>query len=170
MKTCTVFFVLLASAACVLAGVPERGADWVITGFDDIRDIAATPDGDCYVMTREGHGLTLRKYNEIGKRLWRRDYGDVDDVYAFGDVMTSDPDGNAFTLGYYSYDGVNYLQIIKFSPGGTVLWHDEYDSPYEHEDTGDEYAKDIVCDSNGNAYVSARCSSATHTSLFDIVG
>jgi uncharacterized delta-60 repeat protein len=146
------------------AAVPAAGTvieawsaryDGPVHAMDEARDIAVDGEGCVYVVGRsEGYGqdgdaLTI-KYGADGHELWVARYdgphGDRDSAHA----LAFCPDGDIVVTGG-SFDTLtdsNYL-TIRYDPDGFEEWVAVYDGP----GSGEDYAYDVVCDSEGSIYI-----------------
>ena len=69
--------------------------------------------------------IVLIKYNSAGTRLWAWSA----QRYVLATVaLAVDPGGNAYVTAFVRYSDLQNpgIQTLKFSPGGTVLWHSLY--------------------------------------------
>ena len=93
--------------------------------------------------------LEVKSYDREGALLWSRSHANPGSwAKAYG--ICVDLDGNIAVAGVQPNPGLGYdWVIIKYSPGGTVLWEKSYDNPAHTDD----WAISITSDSSGNIIV-----------------
>jgi hypothetical protein len=92
-------------------------------------------------------------YDSTGGQLWEAIYEGIpgDDSIDIGKIITVDPLGNVIVAGRTYVSGEHnwdYI-ILKYDPGGILLWQARYDGPLSYFDT----PRDVTTDSEGNIYV-----------------
>jgi hypothetical protein len=149
--------------------VPEALESWHDTKGDHAEPFsrqasAADASGNLYVASSKlnGHGkndLLLTKYGSGGAVLWSEAFN-VEDTSgnAFVGDLKLGPAGEVFVTGtVYNGPANNYDALtLKYSSGGTLLWHRLYNGSASHYDAG---AK-LYIDASGNAYVAGGTASA----------
>jgi uncharacterized delta-60 repeat protein len=116
--------------------------------------IASDQDGNVFVT---GHAASATyfdyvtlKYSSAGVPLWTNSYAGTRAGVDEAKAIAVDRQGNAFVTGYSA--GINnawgYL-TIKYSPGGTALWTNEYSAMTN----GSDDATAIALDGSGNVIV-----------------
>jgi uncharacterized delta-60 repeat protein len=128
---------------------------------DMAQAVAVDGDGNVYV-TGFSEGVdsvdaVTAKYSPVGLRLWAKRYS-VPGRYNGAKAIAVDKVGNVYIAGdcYSESNSVDYL-TIKYGPDGTDLWVERYDGPGNGEDS----AKALVVDDDGNVYVTGRSQGVT---------
>jgi len=130
---------------------------------DGTEDIAVDAEGNVYVAGSTINGfpsgtdfLTI-KYNSAGIQQWCVFY-DCTGSFDLGLAMTLDNLGNIYVTGFSDQAAWPYIEnedyaTIKYDPDGQVQWVARYDGLGGSWDQ----PTDIVCDNDGNVYVTGWC-------------
>lgn len=127
------------------------------TGYDEPFGVAVDREGNVIVtglsFGTRGIGLpdiTTVKYSGAGQLQWVRRYYRGTAGHEAGRAVTTDLNGNVYVAGIASSPTNNHEDavLIKYSPGGKLLWARVYDAPF-HDNDG-YFA--VTVDGVGNAY------------------
>ncbi|RPI19031.1 MAG: T9SS C-terminal target domain-containing protein [Ignavibacteriae bacterium] len=144
------------------------------TNANDIGSSVITDNsGNIYVSgyigdsETSGTDIILIKYNSFGDLLWSRTYngsGNQDD-----DILgiTIDKLNNVIITGYANISGYLHLMdyiTIKYDSSGVMQWTNLYNGPDYYQD----FATDVITDSNNNVYVTG-ASHQTTNAYYDFV-
>ena len=137
---------------------------WVATydgpanDYDVATGIVRTSDGSIYV-TGDSKGIDCEedyctiKYNSSGTEQWIRRYdgqGGMDCAKA----IAADNTGNIYVTGRACFPETGTdIVTIKYNSDGELIWLARYSSPGPVQDIGN----DVICDNNGNVYVTGDC-------------
>jgi hypothetical protein len=73
------------------------------------------------------------KYDPAGNFLWEYEVKSSDD--ASGEGIAADADGNVYTAGFITVDdGFNDMAVLKYDPGGNLLWSKKEGTGGEHDE------------------------------------
>ncbi|MBN1897295.1 MAG: SBBP repeat-containing protein [Spirochaetes bacterium] len=149
---------------------PSGNTVWTqsYAGANTIFDIAVDANKSVYVTGEKNNGSNMDyftvKYDSLANSIWSQQYNATDDGngdHALGIVV--DPDGNVYITGYV-YNGLSELWdffTIKYSPGGSTIWTQVYDSG-----NGSDGAWSIALDSEKNVYVTGYRANGLNSDYF----
>ena len=163
------------------------------TGDDYAYSVSVDKNGNAYVvgtfesptitfgsttLTQAGiRDIFIVKYDTSGNPLWAKSAGGNDSDEAFS--VTVDANGNSYMAGYYGSTSITFgsttftnsnnihglastdIFIVKYDSSGNPLWA-KNDGVIGNA-TGENYAKSIAIDVNGNTYVAGFFTSHTIT-------
>lgn len=144
---------------------PAGGLVWQKTWGGGSADygtgIAVDASGNIYVTGTTvsiGAGLAdliLLKFSSVGNLLWQRVWGGT--AGDFGTGVALDPLGNIYVTGRTGSSGAGGTDalLLKFDPGGTLLWQKVWGGSNGDEGDG------VAVDSSGNIYITGRTLSLT---------
>ena len=137
---------------------------WVATyngpanDHDFANGLVRTSDGSTYV-TGESKGIDCHedyctiKYDRTGTEQWIRRYdgqGGMDCAQA----IAADNTGCVYVTGRACFPETGTdIVTIKYNSDGELIWLARYSSPGPVQDIG----RDVICDNNGNVYVTGDC-------------
>jgi hypothetical protein len=85
-----------------------------------------------------GYGAVIIKYNQSGNQQWiARD--DVTGQYRFSTVIKIDNNGNIYHGEKHGTFSSGIGEILKYNPGGTILWQAQTGRVYDIEESNDGY-------------------------------
>ena len=149
---------------------------------DDVRSVSSDPSGNVFiagffddtitfganVLICNGYrNVFLAKYDPDGNVLWAKSAGGMSYDMAFALSASADASGNAYITGDFaspaisfgsfsltnSYPGNAEIFIVKFNPGGNVLWAKCAGGVY------DDFGLSVAVDTLGNTYVTGESKS-----------
>lgn len=140
----------------------QRYNGYMEGSIDKAYAITADNNGNCYVTGYSSVDLTTIKYNASGGQEWVMRYngggwGSFTNVGYSIVVGGSDDAGNpcVYVTGAVRNNDGNYdIVTLKYSVDGTLLWNNP--PTYNGPGNGDDIAKQIVVDADGNAYVTGK--------------
>lgn len=126
-----------------------------VDGEDEATDLSVDFSGNIYVTggsdgKETGRDYLTIKYNPEGEVIWEKRYSGKGTGFDQAGAISVDSLGNVYVTGE-SYDpktGLDYV-TIKYSPNGDTAWVRRYNGPVN----GNDYAKALVVDNSGSAYV-----------------
>ena len=130
-------------------------------GIDNVKSIKVSSAGNIYVVGKTFSGsdldIVLIKYNASGVQQWVKTFNG-----SFGDdegiAMTIDSEENIFVVGEsFNSDANKDIILLHYSSAGSLLWSQQYDGI----ENGNDEAKSICLDSNGNIIIAATTSPDT---------
>ncbi|MBP8755138.1 MAG: T9SS type A sorting domain-containing protein, partial [Chitinophagales bacterium] len=130
-------------------------------GIDNVKSIKVSSAGNIYVVGKTFSGsdldIVLIKYNAGGVQQWVKTFNG-----SFGDdegiAMTIDSEENIFVVGEsFNSDANKDIILLHYSSAGSLLWSQQYDGI----ENGNDEAKSICLDSNGNIIIAATTSPDT---------
>lgn len=136
---------------------------WVAryTGVEDDNDLAAAltvdSQGNVCVTGHSWNGTDYDyatiKYDANGNQLWVTRYNGGWNANDYARAIAVDPQGNIYVTGESPSftTRIDYV-TIKYDANGNQLWVARYNSP----GNGDDYARAIAVDNQGNVYVTGR--------------
>ena len=152
----TLSILLLATAI-----KPQVTEDWVARyngpgDLDDITtDLAVDSEGNTYVTGRSFGGSTnwdyaTIKYDSAGVEKWVQRYNGTANGFDDATSIIIDNEDNVYVTGYiFEGNTRNDFATIKYNSDGVHQWVQIYNSP----GNGDDRAKSIAVDNDGNVYV-----------------
>jgi len=166
---------LLVAAVCVasLAAPPARAAvpgafGWsrvikqpVTKYADSVSFTAPGPNGSLYVAGMYAvplftGDLWAGRVSPGGKTLWAHKYGRAQHVDTSIAAVAADSKGNLIVVGRGTYGTNTNVLVLKYSPGGKLLWARHYDGPAH----GFDQATAVTVDPAGGIYVAAQVTRA----------
>jgi uncharacterized delta-60 repeat protein len=133
---------------------------------DEPKDIAVIKNGEVVVTgfstgASTGRDFLSIKYSSSGDTIWTRRFnGASGSGYDEANSLTGDNDGNIYVTGYSEDNSFSSnFYTIAYDSGGNKLW----DEIYNGTGSGDDNAKRVSLDKDGNIYVAG-------TSLGDSTG
>ena len=161
-KRCFVFGVLaIVYSSISSASTQSHKLSWKTEGFFDRYDagkaVVVDSAGDIYVggiseslpniQDNLREGALVAKYSPSGEKEWLT-FGYFGPGLDHVAGMAIDDSNNVIIAGEtYRYATGAEAYILKFAPGGSLLWSGHFGSP------SNEFGHDVVVDSLGNAYV-----------------
>jgi hypothetical protein len=109
--------------------------------------------------------LTI-KYSSDGELLWESRYHGTGNGKDCARAIALDPQGNVYVTGYSDGGAGFYYDYatLKYNPDGALLWEGRYNGP----GNGDDVARTIAVDRQGNAYVTGRSYSGSSHDFYTI--
>jgi hypothetical protein len=114
---------------------------------DQALALAVDTDGDVFVTGMSHSDYATIKYSGAGVPLWTNGYNGS----GVATAIAVDGSGNVFVTGYSWGGGGAAYATIKYSGAGLPLWTNRYHGPVG---PGNDYAKAVIVDGSGNAFVS----------------
>jgi len=119
--------------------------------------LAVDGDGNIYVTgVSRGEGtsddLVTLKYSPDGDTLWAKRFNGHLNAWDGGTAMAVDHDNNVCVAGYTRAETREDFLLLKYAPGGELLWYGRYDGPASHNDV----VTAMALDQEGNAYLTGR--------------
>lgn len=130
-------------------------------GIDNAKTIKVSTSGNIYVVGKTFNGadfdIVLIKYNAAGVQQWVKTFdGTFGNDEGIG--MTIDAEENIFIVGeILNSDANKDISILHYSATGSLLWQQQYDGI----ENGNDDAKSICLDTNGNIIIAATTSPDT---------
>ena len=129
---------------------PYQGPYWITTlgsaGTEyEATDIAVDSTGNSFFVLRDGTGVIVAKYNNLGALQWQRRIADVSGEYG----LAIDSSSNVFVAGTTDDDGAGLqdFHISKYNSSGTLQWQRTLGGSQR------EYGNGLTVDSSGNAII-----------------
>lgn len=124
-------------------------------GYDAATALALDRGGNVYVSgyvrgAGGNYDFTTLKYSNAGTTLWTNRYNGLGNGDDGPQALAVDPSSNVVVTGYSPGAAGNLdFVTIKYAPNGSPLWTNRYDGSAN----GDDFARGVAVDTNGNVFV-----------------